>query len=77
MPGPCSAPTGARTGPGGATMHEKCPDRERCTGAGCRVRTGKTDVTSGRRERQAHLDAMARMRAAMDADRHTYAVTAL
>jgi hypothetical protein len=64
MPGPCSAPTGARTDRG-KVPHEKCPDRERCTGAGCRVRTGKTDVTSGRRERQAHLDHMARVAAAL------------
>jgi hypothetical protein len=46
MPGPVSAPGGYRHDPGltdkHPTPHGKCQDRERCTGPGCRVRTGKT-----------------------------------
>lgn len=35
--GPLSAPAGE-----GRARHDKCQDRERCTGPGCRVRSGKT-----------------------------------
>lgn len=43
MPGPMSAPAGAVSHPRGSeTPHDKCQERGRCTGPGCRVRTGKT-----------------------------------
>lgn len=44
MPGPNSAPQGERRDPAGPKdgPHGRCQDREQCTGAGCRVSTGKT-----------------------------------
>lgn len=44
MPGPMSAPQGARRDPAkaGEPRHGKCQDRAGCTGPGCRVSTGKT-----------------------------------
>ena len=45
MPGPMSSPAGSDIpdyAPPLRATHEKCQERERCTGPGCRIRTGKT-----------------------------------
>lgn len=48
MPGPASVPIALHDPQGSKTPHDKCQDRERCTGPGCRRRTGKTAVKHDR-----------------------------
>ena len=62
MPGPASIPL-PPLGEKGKHPHEKCQDRESCTGPGCRRRTGKTAVAKGGAVRQAARDELARMAA--------------
>lgn len=63
MPGPASAPL-ERHDPGlndkHPSHHGRCQDRDRCTGPGCRVRTGKTKVAHGLARRQAEGDVLER-----------------
>lgn len=68
MPGPMSAGAGATTHPRGSKRpHDKCQERERCTGPGCRVRTGKTAISrTGEATAKVRAEHMALMNAAND-----------